>query len=221
MGSFNYFKNLKDHGTKLSKFKQDTLLPLMSSRGIEFIKYTSEGICFPLTMLWLKTQQLSPAYLSRDKDKLHEHLNHTKQAAKFLNHAGDLSQYQMNYRAQNEGTTNFDAFMYLFKLMELKPHPELGGQKAMAEAFPFAMNICWGSGCLGVFLSLDCKGTTHAIAFVKAGKMIRFFDPNVGEYEVEPAKIAAFFTEWAKVYAVQFNKVWTSALVIGVIPATA
>lgn len=219
MGSFNYFKNLKDHGTKLSKFKQDTLLPLMSSRGAEFIKYTSEGICFPLTMLWLKAQQLSPAYLSQDKQKLHECLNHTKRATRFLNHAGDLSQYQMDFKTQNKNATGFDAFMYLFKLMELKPHPELGGEMAMDQAFPFAMNICWKSGCHGVFLSLQCDGATHAIAFVKAGSKIRFFDPNVGEYEVEPAKMGEFFTEWAKVYVIHFNKIWTKALVIGVIPA--
>jgi hypothetical protein len=46
---------------------------------------------------------------------------------------------------------------------------------------------------------------SHVVALLPSRENIKFFDPNVGEYEIEPQKIEAFLGEWLSVIIVKLG----------------
>jgi hypothetical protein len=212
MAGKHRFMTLLVHGEKIGKFKQDVLLPSANATLVNEQKLLSDedwetvrtGACLTITMMWLR---LLGKGQSMPYDKLPNSQNQD-----LIRLAASAGKGHAKLKGFSASSSAHDIRMHLAKTLQVP----LSEQRCITDTtFERAMKavvvLPVGHGALvssKVYRHSDSQYIgRHATGFhVNSATTLRFFDPNVGEYEVLLKEVPAFFEEYRKILASELNQ---------------
>jgi len=212
MSGHHNFLVLKVYGTKIGKFKQGVLLPaanatiesgmkLLSDKDLETVR---TGACLSITMAWLKSIIKGKTLPYADKPN--------DQNAKLIKLAALMGKRHATLKSEVKNSTPHQVRMDLAKALGV---PLEESRCLRDTTFGKAMNavsvLKQGQGALvssKVYRHKDGGYIgRHATGFhVNKHGCMRFFDPNVGEYEILLKDAPDFFDAYQQILAERLNQ---------------
>ena len=187
MGTFWNFAELKKHGEKLIRFKQETLIQGTKGRiSDKHFRIVEDGACVAFSMAWLRQELAGPAKFQSSP------FARTQSPAEALDLALSLIPVQIVYDKASTVDKGEDRVARAFGL---KPDRE---REIKTQTLPeildkVAAAIKEGEGWY-VSFNHDVD-EAHVIAMVRR-QGLRFFDPTAGAWRINDDANAGFFSAY-------------------------
>ena len=181
------FTDLKQYGTKVTKFNQSKVLKDMHERGevgTLVYKWSKSGICAALASNWLKKA-------SRYKDGANDKLMQKALSVQYIY----MKTNPTGNPLDDVGVASADGVVI----------PRLPKESSL-DKWISAWNRNDTRANSAVYISFKCSGAvsgSHAVAARRTKGVLHFYDSNCGWYTVATGSEDAFFQTYAAAYAQQ------------------